>query len=523
MFEEAGFDDDDFNVDTTLGGPSASGSSPRLPPTLPASPVRPFEQRNNKGGGKGAVGDVGASSSSVSISASGGGGRRVEGGSGFGASASFSDALANASTGTADSLRNPPKSRRGHGAAERMGYLAGDDAARLHSAGDDAYRFTCAPPTAASSSRSNNNKKGNSGGTHLYDETFASGDAWGSAVCRCMVCEMHVALGTVGAAGATPVTIAPRAADRLLRVMLGLPLTSLQQGASSEVSASGGKNKKKNGGGETAEAAAELLFSEPLTADVPSAVVLWDMDNFGFNHMKIDAARLAKHTHSANSVPATSSNGCAEAEDGGEGRVPSAAVGGGRRGGGGTAGGKRTQRPEDGGDEKVLAFAQNTIFWFFYGSCFSRRHDTTPLDYAKGLSRSGADASSLWGVLNEHSRLLFTPCGGHSQAADEVMTAIALGLFPSTDSDAADKNGAAPRRLEVPPFPVIIVTRDQGLNETVRGLAGVGTGASSVKAVRCVDPQATGGTFVPFWGELTRQAEVARREFALVTAINEGR
>lgn len=80
--------------------------------------------------------------------------------------------------------------------------------------------------------------------------------------------------------------------------------------------------------------------------------------------------------------------------------------------------------------------AANVFVWAFYGACFSRHFQTTPEEFLRrpaatastGTDDGGPTNGSLWHTLHTTGRLALTPCGGHSQAVDEAMVAVASAL-----------------------------------------------------------------------------------------------
>jgi hypothetical protein len=81
----------------------------------------------------------------------------------------------------------------------------------------------------------------------------------------------------------------------------------------------------------------------------------------------------------------------------------------------------------------------HVVVWAFFGSCFTRYHKAWPnaQTVCQPLPGRAAEASagdlatkkkSIWQILVERNRVFFTPCGGQSQAADNVMHRVIQAL-----------------------------------------------------------------------------------------------
>jgi hypothetical protein len=77
------------------------------------------------------------------------------------------------------------------------------------------------------------------------------------------------------------------------------------------------------------------------------------------------------------------------------------------------------QRPEPAAPKGALPLSQTSFLWAFYGACFARHHSCGPED----VELTTQDCTLQ--RFKDHKCCCFTPCGGHKEAVDEVITAAA--------------------------------------------------------------------------------------------------
>lgn len=73
----------------------------------------------------------------------------------------------------------------------------------------------------------------------------------------------------------------------------------------------------------------------------------------------------------------------------------------------------------------------NVVVWAFFGSCFTRQYRAWPTAQSvceplpgRVVTSSDVKKRSIWETLVEKQQVFFTPCGGHNQAADNVMQRV---------------------------------------------------------------------------------------------------
>ncbi|KEG15389.1 hypothetical protein DQ04_00091230 [Trypanosoma grayi] len=88
--------------------------------------------------------------------------------------------------------------------------------------------------------------------------------------------------------------------------------------------------------------------------------------------------------------------------------------------------------PPGSGSSDGFDLLKHVFVWSFFGSCFTRYHGVFPdaenvcqsSPQHDGVGKRSAKRS-VWQRLVAEGRCHFTPCGGHSQAADAVMVQVA--------------------------------------------------------------------------------------------------
>lgn len=79
----------------------------------------------------------------------------------------------------------------------------------------------------------------------------------------------------------------------------------------------------------------------------------------------------------------------------------------------------------------------HVLLWSFFGSCFTRHHRAWPSEQtvcerlpnrAVSVNAAGTTKRSIWEILVEKQQVFFTPCGGQTQAADNVMLRVVQAL-----------------------------------------------------------------------------------------------
>ena len=308
----------------------------------------------------------------------------------------------------------------------------------------------------------------------VVDSRMGRGDLWGSSTCHCMQCEAVRVLSKVADVSRTMVAPSP---------------------------------------------------SSPRHHHPSVVVVAVDLDNFGFNHFK---QPYQKVIGAGGDVVATTT---ARSGALGKKRVrDDSSV-------------KNARRPPLDDEEDIVS---RCVFWGFHGACFSRQHRTTPQEFLNaalqtslsnkeshtattspsssnqrerdGSGRSvweelllrdrqqpppdsrhkGGSARSYPTSLSPH--LHITPCGGHSQAVDEVMLAATWHL-----SGASAAEGGSPVTAAVQ-IPMVVVTGDKGLAEAISGACGnaATTAPSLVRVLFSNAPKLEGGRLTLVWREVTK-------------------
>jgi hypothetical protein len=131
----------------------------------------------------------------------------------------------------------------------------------------------------------------------------------------------------------------------------------------------------------------DILRAGQLIQQLPQTpvVVLLDLDNWGFNQLKGAPPKKAQR------------------------------VGNSR---------KARQRAKRRNDPLPELLLQQTFFWCFFGSYFVQHFGVHPEEFVFHEAPKG----SIWCRLKDAGRVTFTPCGGHLQAADGVITRIAAAM-----------------------------------------------------------------------------------------------
>ncbi|AYU81716.1 hypothetical protein, conserved [Leishmania donovani] len=79
----------------------------------------------------------------------------------------------------------------------------------------------------------------------------------------------------------------------------------------------------------------------------------------------------------------------------------------------------------------------HVLVWSFFGSCFTRHHRAWPSEQtvceplpnrAVSVNAAGTTKRSIWEILVSKQQVFFTPCGGQTQAADNVMHRVLQAL-----------------------------------------------------------------------------------------------